>query len=253
MQYQLQLFEDENENQFRVIDREGEPWFILSEVCNHLEIANHRDAAGRLDDDEKDAVGITDANGRPRITTIINESGLYNLILGSRKPAAKKFRKWITSEVLPAIRTTGGYGSRVPAFIQRYNDNWDRVDTGYFSVISELTVRLYGRLENVGHLMADKTDDGKELRPDVSVGRCFAKWFSENHPEHADDFKTYIHKTPETEIEARQYPLKYLPAFIEYVDEVWIPERAEQYFKKRDPKALPYLPKLLPKPKNSAA
>lgn len=103
----------------RVIERDGEPWFVLADVCRVLEIANSRDAAARLDDDEKADVGITDtsSNGvaQRREMTIINESGLYSLVLTSRKPSAKRFKKWVTAEVLPSIRKTGSYGS--PALI----------------------------------------------------------------------------------------------------------------------------------------
>ena len=246
MQYALQVFETEDHIEFRTFNRNGEPWFALSDVCRALEIANPRDAASRLDSDEKDAVGITDAIGRTQSQTIINESGLYSLILTSRKEGAKRFKKWVTSEVLPSIRRTGGYGGKVPAFIRRYNDNWDRVDTGYFSVISELTVRLWGRLEQVGHIMADKAKDGVELRPDVSVGRRLADWLRDNHPSVSTSFTYYIHKADQVEFEARQYPNSLLPLFIEYVDTVWIPECAEDYFKSRDAAALPHLPKLLP-------
>jgi prophage antirepressor-like protein len=80
----------------RVFDRAGDPWWVLSDVCQPLGIANPRDAASRLDDDEKDAVGIADAIGREQQTTIINESGLYSLILTSRKEQAKAFNKWVT-------------------------------------------------------------------------------------------------------------------------------------------------------------
>ncbi|OYX07671.1 MAG: hypothetical protein B7Z15_15660 [Rhizobiales bacterium 32-66-8] len=93
----------------RLIDRNGEPWFVLADVCRVLEIANHNDASGRLDDDEKDGVGITDPIGRVQQNTIINESGLYSLVLTSRKPAAKRFKKWVTAEVLPSLRRTGVY------------------------------------------------------------------------------------------------------------------------------------------------
>ncbi|OZA00013.1 MAG: hypothetical protein B7X99_05750 [Rhizobiales bacterium 17-65-6] len=97
----------------RLIDRNGEPWFVLADVCRVLEIANSRDAAARLDDDEKADVGITDtsSNGvaQRREMTIINESGLYSLVLTSRKPAAKRFKKWVTADVLPTLRRTGVY------------------------------------------------------------------------------------------------------------------------------------------------
>ncbi|MBN9555866.1 MAG: hypothetical protein J0H61_14555, partial [Alphaproteobacteria bacterium] len=191
-----------------------------------------------------------DAAGRKNRHTIINESGLYSLILTSRKEGAKKFKKWVTSEVLPAIRKTGSYHGtgRVPAFIRRYNENWDRVDVGYFSVINEVVTRLWGRLEMVGHVMADKAPDGRELRPDVSVGKHFSAWLRDNHPTVSDSFTYYVHKTAEWEGEARQYPLSLLPLFIEFVDTVWIPEHSENYLKFRDPAALPHLPKLLPSP-----
>lgn len=246
MQYAMKVFEYHDHNQFRVFDRNGEPWFVLSEVCHELEIANPRDAAKRLDDDEKDGVGIPDAIGRTQNTTIINESGLFSLILTSRKPAAKRFKKWVTAEVLPSIRKTGGYNGKVPAFIRRFNENWDRVDNGHFSVINELVTRLWGRLEMAGHVMADRAPNGTENRPDVSVGRRFATWLDENHPSVCADFSYYIHKTPEAEIEARQYPHSMLPLFLEFVDTVWIPDHAEQYLSKRDAAALPYLSRLLP-------
>lgn len=95
----------------RVLDRDGQPWFVLADVCRVLEIANSRDAAARLDDDERGDVGITDAIGREQATAIINESGLYSLILTSRKPEAKRFKRWVTHDVLPAIRRTGAYGT----------------------------------------------------------------------------------------------------------------------------------------------
>jgi prophage antirepressor-like protein len=253
MQYSMQVFEDADHDQFRVMDRDGEPWFILSEVCRKLEIVNPRDAASRLDDDEKDAVGIADAIGREQKSTIINESGLYSLILTSRKEAAKKFKKWVTGEVLPAIRKTGGYRGKIPAFIRRYNDNWDRVDAGHFSVLNELVVHLWGRLEHAGRIMADKALDGTENRPDVSVGRCFSDWLKINHPEVSVSFSYYIHKTPEWEGEVRQYPFALLPLFREYLDSVWIPNRAEGYLKTRDPASLPYLQKLLIPPSRPKA
>lgn len=178
--------------------------------------------------------------------SIINESGLYSLVLRSRKPEAKKFKKWITSEVLPSIRKTGSYGGRVPAFIKRYNENWNRVSSGHFSVINELVVRLWGRLEMVGHLMADRAPNGTQIRPDTSVGKLFAKWLDENHPGLSGKHSMYSHKTDEWEGDARQYPNSMLPLFIEFVDNVWIPEHSERYFNTRDPAALPHLPKLLP-------
>lgn len=253
MQYTMQVFHYENDEDFRVVDRNGEPWFVLSEVCRKLGIVNSGDAASSLDEDERMTIGITDnqrgARGGARNMTIINESGLYSLVLRSRKPEAKKFKKWVTSEVLPSIRKTGGYAGKIPAFIKRYNENWDRIEPGYFSVISELAHRLWGRLEMVGHTMADKAPNGKQNRPDVSVGRRFADWIRANRPDLDGRHKFYKHKTDEWEGDAKQYPIDMLPAYIQFIDMVWIPQFSIEYFNSRDPAALPYLPRLLPKPK----
>jgi prophage antirepressor-like protein len=251
IQYALQVFEYEDRRPFRIIDRNGEPWFVLADVCRELDISNVGDASSRLDDDEKDSIGITDAIGRNRPTTIINESGLYSVILTSRKPAAKRFKKWVTSEVLPSIRKTGGYGRNTPAFIRRYNQNWDRCSLGHFSVINELVVRLWGRFEHLGHIMADVANDGRELRPDISVGRGFSKWLTDHHPTVADNYTFYNHWTPAGEFDARQYPDAMLHLFREYVDTVWIPLDATRYFNTRDPAALPHIGHLLPSRKAS--
>lgn len=93
----------------RVIQRQGEPWFVAVDICGVLGIKNARDAVASLDDDERDAVGTTDAIGRNQDMNIVSESGLYALIFKSRRPEARAFRKWVTSEVLPSIRRTGTF------------------------------------------------------------------------------------------------------------------------------------------------
>ena len=93
----------------RVVTRDGEPWFVAADVCAVLAVGNTSDAVRRLDDDEKGVDTIDTLGGRQEVGTI-NESGLYALILTSRKPEAKRFKKWVTGEVLPSIRRTGGYG-----------------------------------------------------------------------------------------------------------------------------------------------
>jgi prophage antirepressor-like protein len=106
---ELQTF-DFKEMPVRAVDRAGQPWFVAADVCRVLEISNHRDAVADLDEDERDGVAITDAIGRDQKTICISESGLFALIFKSRKPEARSFRKWVTGEVLPALRRTGGYG-----------------------------------------------------------------------------------------------------------------------------------------------
>ena len=95
----------------RVVIIDDAPWFYATDVCKVLEIKNTPDALKRLDDDEKTTIDNTDsqAGQGAQSYTAINESGLYSLILTSRKPEAKKFKKWVTSEVLPSIRKTGKY------------------------------------------------------------------------------------------------------------------------------------------------
>jgi prophage antirepressor-like protein len=92
----------------RVVMKNGDPWFVAKDVCDILEIANSRDAVARLDPDEKGVV-LTDTPGGMQEVQAVNEPGLYTLILGSRKPEAKAFKRWITHEVIPAIRKTGAY------------------------------------------------------------------------------------------------------------------------------------------------
>ena len=108
-----------NENEIRVWNYEssevrtvqvnGEPWFVLSDVCKVLELSTPARVAERLEKDEVSQTHTIDRMGREQKTTIINESGLYTVILRSDKPQAKPFRKWVTSEVLPSIRKHGSY------------------------------------------------------------------------------------------------------------------------------------------------
>ena len=94
----------------RIIVRDGEPWFVAFDVCQALGYANSRKAvADHLDDDERSTVTNSDSRNGGGKLTIINESGLYALVLRSRKPEARKFAKWVTGEVLPSIRKTGSY------------------------------------------------------------------------------------------------------------------------------------------------
>lgn len=112
IQSQLSTFNFETRS-IRVIAINNEPWFIVKDVCEAAGIANYRDAVERLDDDEK-GVALTDTLGGQQEMNIINESGMYTLILRCREAVKKgsvphRFRKWVTAEVLPQIRKTGEY------------------------------------------------------------------------------------------------------------------------------------------------
>lgn len=250
MQLSLHVFEYEGDQQVRTTDIEGEIWFYAVDVCKILEIKNPSDATSRLDNDEKTTIVLTDS-GQPVRNLMINEYGLYSLILGSRKKSAKAFKRWITHEVLPSIRKKGEYQlpgfSHTPVFVRRYHDNWDRMLPKHFSIISELYLRVHTRLEQIGYTLPDIGSQGKEMRPDVSVGKLFPKWLEQNYPEHVNSYTMYNHKLPNgKEIEARQYERAVISAFIEYIDDSWLPEESYRYFSERDKKALPYLPKICP-------
>lgn len=105
----MQIFKYEN-NDVRTVEINGEPWFVLKDVCGVLamDVSKIKQVSDRLDADEKGRYSVP-THGGAQETWVINESGLYNVILRSDKPAAKPFRKWVTSEVLPSIRKNGGY------------------------------------------------------------------------------------------------------------------------------------------------
>lgn len=106
---EIKIFTNENFGEVGAVELEGNTWFIARDVCRALELDNSRQALSRLDEDEKNTVILNDGNrGNPNMA-IINESGLYSLVLSSRKPEAKAFKRWITHEVLPSIRKHGMY------------------------------------------------------------------------------------------------------------------------------------------------
>lgn len=115
---EIQVFRFQNNSVRTHVDEAGNPWWVAKDVCRVLGIVKYRDAAARLDEDESMPLRV-DASGE--ITTCISESGLYSLILRSQKPDAKKFKKWITSQVLPEIRKTGGYSANQAEWLAARN------------------------------------------------------------------------------------------------------------------------------------
>lgn len=105
MENKLMLFENEAFGKVRTLNLNGEPWFVAVDVCSVLDLSNPTIAVSRLDEDERAKFNL----GRQGDATIVNEPGLYTLVLGSRKPEAKAFKRWITHEVIPAIRKHGMY------------------------------------------------------------------------------------------------------------------------------------------------
>ena len=106
---EIQTFESDQFGTVRALRGEdGEVMFVAKDVCAALEVKNSRDALARLDDDEKGVV-LTDTPGGEQQMQAVNEAGLYVLVLSSRKPEARAFKRWVTHEVLPALRRDGGY------------------------------------------------------------------------------------------------------------------------------------------------
>lgn len=105
---EIRVFENSEFGEVRVAEIDGEPWFIAADVCRALDVKNGRDAVSRLDDDEK-GVALTDTLGGKQEMAVVSEAGLYALVLSSRKPEAKAFKRWVMHDVLPSIRKHGAY------------------------------------------------------------------------------------------------------------------------------------------------
>ena len=101
----MQVFKNPEFGEIRVVEKDGEPWFVAVDVCDILGLSNPTIAVSRLDKDERAKFNL----GRQGDSTIVNEPGLYALILGSRKPEAKAFKRWITHDIIPSIRKYGAY------------------------------------------------------------------------------------------------------------------------------------------------
>lgn len=143
----LEIFKNEEFGEIRTVMKDGEPMFCLVDICKALEISNPSKVAQRLEDDERTKFEL----GRAGETNFITESGLYAVILRSDKPNAKKFRKWITSEVLPSIRKTGAYGKpmttaqKIQLLAQgndELNERVDKVETKIYTLENDMP--LYG-------------------------------------------------------------------------------------------------------------
>ena len=123
----LTQFTFHNEYNVRIIDLDGELWFVASDVASALDYPSASHVARNLDEDEKGIHNLYTLGGSQEML-IINESGLYSAILKSRKPEAKKFKKWVTSEVLPSIRKTGKYEAPKPIEKRNYINNNDMLN-----------------------------------------------------------------------------------------------------------------------------
>ena len=252
---QLQIFKYESKEeqllkQIRTVEIDGEVWFVASDVAKILGYSKPNNAINMHCKEKGTLKQGIPTKGGTQAVVLINEPNVYRLIIKSSLPSADNFESWIFEEVIPSIRKKGFYGKidrcQLPNFIERYKDNYHKMPRDHFSVISELFVRLYMELEKAGYVIPDKGMDGRNLMPDISVGRGFAVYLRDKNSEFFDTHKTYTHSFPDGRtVEANMYHTDALPIFIEYIHKRWIPTKAEEYFKKRDPVALDYLPKLI--------
>ncbi|USK48884.1 phage antirepressor KilAC domain-containing protein [Bacillus sp. CMF12] len=183
----LQIFKYVN-NEIRTISKNNDVWFVAKDVCDVLEIKNSRDAISRLDSDEKGVVS-TDTLGGKQELTVVNEPGLYTLILGSRKQEAKQFKRWITHNVLPTIRKTGGYVSNEDTFLQTYLPHADEQTKSIFRVTLE-TVRKQNKQISLMQPKADYFDtlvdrnlltNFRDTAKEFEMGqRQFINWLLDN-------------------------------------------------------------------------
>lgn len=171
----FEIFENEQFGQIRVVMRDGEPWFVAADVCKALEVDNSRQATSRLDEDEKFTTVISNdgaATGKSSMT-FVNEPGLYSLVLSSRKPEAKTFRRWITHEVIPSIRKHGMYAT--PATVEAMLADPDFAITLLTNLKQERAARLAAESQNL--IMQPKANYyDKIVEHDVNLGlRQFIK------------------------------------------------------------------------------
>lgn len=180
---EIQLFNNPEFGEIRSVMVDDEPWFVLKDVCSVLEIKNHKDIVTRLYDDEKGVAQI-DTLGGTQNMTIVNESGLYTVIIRSDKPKATPFRKWVTSEVLPTIRKTGSYSiavkSQPSVDIERELDIRDRESrTQNASIFLSIMEHLDTKSESYKQILmacAANTAAGQLVLP---LPKCqFAKTYS---------------------------------------------------------------------------
>lgn len=165
----MTIFNNPEFGDVRTIMIDGEPWFVGKDVANALGYARERDAiANHVDKGDAVKHGVTDSIGREQQTTVINESGLYSLIFGSKLESAKKFKKWVTSEVLPQLRKTGSYGTpKLPQtpmeLLELHYEAIKQVD----SKVNSLEERFNDFEQSLPLLPEDAEDVSKEVKKRV--------------------------------------------------------------------------------------
>lgn len=144
---ELTVFNNEEFGEVRTITIDGEPWFVANDILRVLAVSNSKDALRTLDDDEKSGVDNIYPHGRKQKTNCVSEAGLYSIILRSRKPEAKAFKRWITHDIIPTIRKTGGYVNDAAQFIDSYFGQLDSAQKHALTMIFNESKRMTAQLK----------------------------------------------------------------------------------------------------------
>ena len=171
---EIKVFSNDRFGQIRTINQNGDPWFVATDVCRILELSNPSVAIDRLDEDERAKFNL----GRQGEGYAVNEPGLYSLVLGSRKPEAKAFKRWITHEVIPAIRKHGVYAT--PETVEKMLDDPDSMIKILQALKSERQARITAEEKNRANapkvLFADSV---AQAESDILIGEL-AKLLKQN-------------------------------------------------------------------------
>lgn len=196
MENEIKIFENEEFGKVRTVIKDGEPWLVGKDVAEILEYSNTRDAISRhIDSEDKTTVVISDSGSNYKSkTTIINESGFYSLVLSSKMPKAKEFRRWVTSNVLPTIRRTGGYVANEDMFIENYLPFLEEPYQGLFRLqmiaINQLNERIRhdqplvefaNQVSNTENLIDMNAMAKLAIEENIPIGRNrLFRWLREN-------------------------------------------------------------------------
>lgn len=213
---EIQVFKGEF-GQIRTVLVDGEPWFVAKDICDSLGYSKPRNAvAQHVDSDDALKQGVIDSLGREQETTLVNESGMYALIFGSKLETAKKFKKWVTSDVLPSIRKTGFYNKPLTdrEMMRLQLEMVDEVSERVTKLENNMTID-YSQQLTLGNLVSEKVIKvlgGKDSNAYKEVGK---KVFAECNR----DLKNYFHVNSRNNIavvdfdKARKFIINWCPSY----------------------------------------
>lgn len=194
MENEIKIFESEEFGKVRTVVKDGEPWLVGKDIAKILEYKDTAKAIRTHVDAEDKGVSVLDTPGGQQKITVINESGLYSLVLSSKMPKAKEFRRWVTSHVLPTIRKTGGYVANEDMFIENYLPFLEEPYQGLFRLqmmaINQLNERIRhdqplvefaNQVSNTENLIDMNAMAKLAIEENIPIGRNrLFRWLREN-------------------------------------------------------------------------